>query len=1500
MDNRDIAIVGISVFCPAGDSVDEVWDGISRGGDFITEAPRDVIEDFYFDGNPNGVDSFYCNRGGFCQAFKVDPIRYGVMPITASGTDPDQLISMAVAEQALIDAGVFEKQLPLQKCSVIIGKGNFSGVVALRSLEIIRMSHQIGALLKAALPNLTDGDLEKFRKTYQGKQGRYQPDMATGTMPNLVASLVANRFDMQGPAYTIDAACASGIVAINHSINLLRTGQCDMALAGGMHPVHSAMFWGAFDMLGAMSRKQVIAPFSEDADGLLIGQGGGFLVLKTLDRAIRDEDRIYAIVKETAVCSDGASSHVMVTSVGGQTRVLEQAWSKSGMDPGRIGYIEAHGTGTIVGDRTEIMTLKTFFGDNTASRAYVGSIKSNIGHAMPAAGMLGIIKTALALYWRKIPPTLHCERPLSAMFESRFLPPQELVDWDGEQLPLVAGVNAFGFGGINAHAILTAYEPESGKYNARRKYYFGEALMLSAHSGPALIEKLQKGDFSDTGGDYRIVIFDPDDKKLQQAEAVVKNDKPWHGRADIWFSNRTMLSGGGKIVFMLPGYNLEWDQETYKLSEMLDLPSIDSLISQLYDGTEISRLILQTHYTKLLCKSGLDKLGVEADMYVGHSVGEWDAVVFAGMADADLDKWKKNLENIWQVTKNYPTIAIGGVSRREAEKICEIAPDLWVASDNCPSQVLIIGKEPSVEILKKKLEDERIMYTLLPFGSGWHTPLAADEVGFHRNFIRDVRVHEGRAPVWSAHPLEKMPTEKEPYEKLQAEQFTSPIYFRELIEKLYDEQHARIFVQIGFGSLTGFVEDTLRGRDFCAISTNISARNTADQLRRVLAALFIEGRQVDAEFLGVKPGYRVSNNLLVLPRGAPPLIREMPELNDIISKRYNGASPFSGTSAGVGPGSYADLDGRVFEKPRNPVEAAVNDNMREALAAQRELAQVFGQYAGTPAPAAAPGKKAAPAPPPKKPAPSLTSAPAAKSAPDTAHAAAQKPVAVTEGDPFVPGGAFEETLALKFEDHPYLVDHSIVRQPEDWPITADLNPVVPFTMTIELLAEIAMRRAPGRKLVKIGNLVAFRWIALQEPFETTVKGRWITPETLELEVGEYAKAECTFSDVWPEPPAEYDGDGEPDIGDEIMDPCPSGLLYDKFSFHGPQYHSGIMQSGICSRGLRVTVEKREGKGSLLDIMGQQLGLFLHLTQSVNTISFPVRLKELVFYSGIFDQEGDFVHTLQITKMTDNIVVGNMVLKRGGRAWCTAKDFVCQRFENIIPVWNVILKPRMYRLTEEIAPGVHFYHNSSKDNVLFLLAKRYLSEPDREVYEGISSAKAKRENMVSRIVLKDAVRSFVAEDEREMIYPIEFYCLHDEAGKPYLKGYGDAAKKVDGLCVSLSHKDNAAIAIVSYEPVGIDLENIEEKTDDFLNMAYTSREIELIKGLDSPEAAIRFWVAKEAYAKMTGDGLKGNPKRFEVSAIDGDALIIEGARVQTVKIDDKYIAGWTVAGCRGSE
>ena len=460
---EDIAIVGMSCYFPGAANIGEFWDNLTRGVCSITDPPTRRIDPRFFSEGSKGVDRFYFRRGGFVDPIEIDPLQYGILPIAARGFDQEQLIALHLVRQALTDAGVFEKKTPLQNGCFVLGKGNYAGTTSYTLAQHIYMSAMLETIAENLCPGIGEEDLEKIRKEYQAKLTRYQSDTVAGAMPNLVVSQAANRFDLKGPAYTIDAACASSLIAVEQAMGLLLSGQCDIALAGGMHLGQGAPFWSVFNLVGAVSHKGVIAPFDENADGLLIGEGAGIVVLKKLDKAIADRDRIYAVIKACGSSSDGGDVSIMAPSSAGQIATLKRTWERAGMDPRRIGYVETHGTATLAGDRAEIETLTGVFGDSTGAPALLGSVKSNIGHAMPAAGIAGLIKTARAVYHKKIPPTLHCRQPLAAMSRSRFRPAQELVDWDGTNYPLVAAVNAFGFGGINSHAILESFAaPQPG------------------------------------------------------------------------------------------------------------------------------------------------------------------------------------------------------------------------------------------------------------------------------------------------------------------------------------------------------------------------------------------------------------------------------------------------------------------------------------------------------------------------------------------------------------------------------------------------------------------------------------------------------------------------------------------------------------------------------------------------------------------------------------------------------------------------------------------------------------------------------------------------------------------------------------------------------------------------------------------------------------------------------------------------------------------------------
>jgi hypothetical protein len=1144
------------------------------------------------------------------------------------------------------------------------------------------------------------------------------------------------------------------------------------------------------------------------------------------------------------------------------------------MDPKRIGYIEAHGTGTPAGDRVEVTTLKEFFGDNSHQPALVGSVKSNIGHTMPAAGMIGVIKTALSLYNRKIAPTLHCEEPLPAMFESRFLPAQELVEWDEDRYPLVAGVNAFGFGGINSHAILVPYEPSVGMPAPMRpRRQPTAALKVSARTAEALAEKLKTGDFTHTGGDYRLVVFDPTDKRIELAISIVEEGRPWRGQMGIWFSHEALLANGGKVAYLCPGFSMEAPSETDSISEMLKLPRVSELLSEEDDDWWV-QFILHYFYIVWLCREALGKLGVEPDLYAGNSTGEWTAALFAGITEGTPSGLFGPM--LSHVPARYSLIAVPGIGSAEVEQLRAEIEGLYLAAENSPSEVLLCGDEDTANALIERLKERGLLYTAMPYGSGIHTPLMALPEDAYGAYVDSITIREGDVPAWSATTLEPIPANREDYTELFKAQLTQPGSFRRLIEKLYDEQDARVFVQLGVGNLPKYVSDTLEGRDFSVVGSCAAGVEGADQLRQVLAALFVEGRDVDSRFLGVDPQYTVDHSLTRLSRGAPPIITEMPELAEIVTARYGARGPQPLASEG------GDAQG-------DPILATANANIKDAIAVQNELVQLFGQLPKelngsallSGQAAVSRGRTVAPA---NADALQTVGAAPAIAAPATTAPATTAPVAPE---------VFEEPLRLTFEDHPYLIDHSIVRQPPDWDCQDDLNLVVPFTMTIELFAEIASRYAGGRKLLRFSNINAYRWIDVDRPFEGTVRITRKTPNILDVELVGHARAELEFGDEWPEPPGEYSG--AIDIGEPIMANRTPAELYDLYAFHGPQYRSNTVMLEICSRGMRSLAERREGKGSLLDITGQQLGLFLHLTQTRAVISFPVRLKELSFYADISDQDGEFECTMLVKKMSEHSVTGDMVLKRGEKIWALARGFVCQRFESEPVVWHVISRPYSTLLANRVAPGVYHVVNRSRSNALVLLEKRYLTYAESSGLEGLS-AEQRRDYLTSRIALKDAARAFVASAPDAMLYPIEVFSTQDGDGRFSVFGREGRAEALRGLFASLAQEGDNAVAMVAAHPVGVGMEKAEKKPDGFLEHAFTERERGLLASLGplgQPEGIARFCAARQACARKLGIGLQDDPAGLEVSAIDGDVLYVGEHGVQTMLAEGGYAIGWTL-------
>ncbi|HET6372306.1 MAG TPA: polyketide synthase [Candidatus Polarisedimenticolia bacterium] len=457
-----VAVIGMSCLFPGAPDLASYWENIVSKVNAVTDPPPDAWEtDIFYDPRSDANDRVYCKKGGYLGPLAYfDPLAHGVMPNAVLGGEPDQWLALRVASEALADAGYSGEVPERERTGVILGKGTYLNRGNMSVVQHGRVVDQTLQILKTLHPELTAADLDLLRLEFKKDLPPFSPDTVPGLIPNIIAGRIANRLDLMGPSYTVDGACASSLIAVDMAVRDLVTGQLDLAIVGGSHIFTPVQVMMLFCQLGALSRREEIRPFDRDADGTILGEGIGMVVLKRLADARRAGDRIYAVVRGVGISSDGRGLSVMAPRVEGEVLALERAYRKASVAPSTVELIEAHGTGTPVGDATEVKALTQVFGARNGGgpRCGLGSVKSMVGHLMPAAGMAGMIKTALALHHKVLPPTLNCDEPNVALElgESPFYVLTETRPWihpsGGE--PRRAGVNSFGFGGINAHLIL--------------------------------------------------------------------------------------------------------------------------------------------------------------------------------------------------------------------------------------------------------------------------------------------------------------------------------------------------------------------------------------------------------------------------------------------------------------------------------------------------------------------------------------------------------------------------------------------------------------------------------------------------------------------------------------------------------------------------------------------------------------------------------------------------------------------------------------------------------------------------------------------------------------------------------------------------------------------------------------------------------------------------------------------------------------------------------------
>lgn len=842
----DIAIVGMSCIFPGAKDLETYWNNILSKKSAIKIAPSHRVPAVFYDKAAGRIDRHSVNMGGFIDEYlEFDPIEFGMVPNAIQGTEADHLVALKLTKTALEDAGVFEKNISLENAGIIIGKGSFGGLEMLKVNEIVVGGENIKNLVGTLCPSLTEEELESIKRNYQAQFGNFNSQNIMGTVPNLVASLVANRFNFGGPAYTLDAACASSLLAVENGVRELHSGRCDIVVVGAMHLAQSPSMFSFFETLGALSKNQDIRPFDKNADGVLTGEGCAFVVLKKLSDAKRARDRIYAVIKGVGISSDGSHASVMSPSTLGQVKAVRRAWEMAQLDSSQVGYVEAHGTGTKLGDKTELQTLKEAFPHRKGSpKAGLGSVKAMIGHAMAAAGMAGFIKTVMALYKGVIPPTINCTHPLDAMDETHFRTLDEPLDWKNSGLPMLAGVNAFGFGGANAHVVLEHF-PQASSTLAEDK-----VVLLARSSVRELIRAIKEGDFSLGEGAYRLAVFNPTENRLSLAIRILEKGIDWRGKQDIWFTGAPLLAATeNKLAFMFPGLDipaLEWldEKDIVAFANHFDFPVSPDLSR--YLETDKAR-VLEKY--QILIDSKLKQSGVTPDVVAGHSLGEWTACAAIGLVDSEsIEALNQSLvaKDILDLGDAFLSV---NCSAADIHRYLAEEENYFISNDNCYQQIVISVAEDQADRINEKLTSQGIISHRLPFSTGYHSPFAQPLVESATHSINNVlKFSLPQIPIWSSISARQYPASVDAIKKLHMDFVTSPVLFRQMVDDMY-AAGVRCFLQIGNGALTGFIANILADKPHMVVSSGTSKRSTLSQLMRVAAALYVEGREIDMAIL---------------------------------------------------------------------------------------------------------------------------------------------------------------------------------------------------------------------------------------------------------------------------------------------------------------------------------------------------------------------------------------------------------------------------------------------------------------------------------------------------------------------------------------------------------------------------------------------------------------------------------------------------------------------------
>jgi PfaD family protein len=879
-----IAIVGIGALFPKAANVQALWGLLRRGEDAIGDIPPSHFSvGDYFDADAKAPDKIYARRGAFLPQTQFDPTEFGIPPTILEATDTSQLLALVVAKMALEDAGYPEDATwNRARTSVLLGvTGTQELVVSLGA----RLGHPRWrkALAEAGVDAQTADDVvERIAASYVG----WQENSFPGLLGNVVAGRIANRFDLGGTNCVVDAACASSLGALHLAMAELESRRSDMVLTGGVDTLNDIFMHMCFTKTPALSPTDDVRPFSDKADGTLLGEGLGMVVLKRLADAERDGDRIYAVIRGLGTSSDGRAKSIYAPLPKGQARALRAAYADANVRPFDVTLLEAHGTGTKAGDAAEFEALSTVFREDAPDVGWctLGSIKSQIGHTKAAAGAAGLIKVALALHHRVLPPTIKVDRPNPALDlgKSPFVLSNVARPWLRPQRgPRIAAVSSFGFGGSNFHAVLEEYgaratEPAWDGSVEIFAFAANDVAQLRAQVEAAFDE----ADTAAAAARSRRSFHCEKQKRLlvvlergQTLRQVVSPLLPKLSGGDfvaegVVFSQKAR---SGSLAFVFPG------QGSQSVDMLRDLATVFPEISEAVGSNaevaarvyppptfdEAARTSRHAELTKTdvaqpalgLVSRGLlqvlSRFGLSPDVVAGHSFGEVTALHAAGVlstSEFDLVAVERGRLMAGGGDDRGTMLALMAPMAEIERFIEEERLDVVLANRNTPRQGVISGSRSAIERAEVAARARKLQSSRLNVGAAFHSALVASAAESFGASMQARSFQPPRIPVVSNVTGAPYPADPVEARALLATQLAKPVQFIEVVERLYD-MGARTFVEVGPKSvLTGMVGAILGDKPHLALAVDAaSSKGALFQLAWVLARLAAAGHSVNLQ-----------------------------------------------------------------------------------------------------------------------------------------------------------------------------------------------------------------------------------------------------------------------------------------------------------------------------------------------------------------------------------------------------------------------------------------------------------------------------------------------------------------------------------------------------------------------------------------------------------------------------------------------------------------------------